>query len=73
MNNYLELRKDAGKKIYEAGGVELVNNHFVVRSQTDPNTFYTIIMNSCNCPDFAKRGKYFPCKHLHAVSFFLDM
>lgn len=60
---YLQLinyRRKSGIQLYKNG---LVLSPTRVRSESDPSKVYQATLDSCNCPDFMKRGKSFKCKH----------
>jgi len=69
-----QMREVRGYAIISKGDTpkKISKDTFTIPSQAG-NGIYTIAMKkepTCTCPDFEKRQK--TCKHIHAVSFFLD-
>lgn len=67
-----DMRKARGLAIAAAGKVhEDGHDHYSVESQAgfDPDLSYTVnfFAKTCTCPDFARHGTEFWCKHLYAV------
>lgn len=49
--------------------VKVAGHNFKVESQSRPGVFYTVdlVLNTCDCPDFLRRGKARMCKHIIAA------
>jgi len=49
--------------------VKAAGSKFKVESQNKPGVFYTVdlISNTCDCPDYLRRGKSRMCKHIIAA------
>lgn len=64
----LQIRKEKGNQIAQAGKVKLNGNTWLVPSQTT-NKHYEVTLrldkSICNCPDYQERG--LKCKHIFAV------
>lgn len=48
--------------------LDTVNKTCIIENSTH-DSFYTVSMNDCTCPDFQKRGV--PCKHIYKLRFAL--
>lgn len=49
--------------------VKVEGDKYIVKSQSKSGVFYTVNLasNTCDCPDFLRRGKIKPCKHIIAA------
>lgn len=49
--------------------VKVEGDKYFVKSQNKPDVFYAVNLttNTCDCPDFLRRGKIRPCKHIIAA------
>ena len=65
----LDGRVERAAEIVLAGDVQPNGTATLVRSQEDPDRWYQVAGDGCQCPDYVHRqaGRGVPCKHIIAV------
>jgi len=69
-----QMREIRGFAIISKGDTpnKISKNKFTIPSQSGKGHYIIMVgkKKTCTCPDFENRKK--PCKHIHAINFYLD-
>ena len=66
-----EYRNKSGLELYQDGHVLKCNRFYLVKSASEADKSYMVIDDTCDCPDFVKRGNILKCKHICSVEYYI--